>query len=48
MNVQLATSAEINSLAGVEAFVQAEAAHWLALFMPHLGSIHQVVETILT
>lgn len=48
MNVQLAASARINSLANVEAFVQAKAAHWLALFMPHMGSIHQVVETIFT
>ncbi|NHZ72723.1 MAG: hypothetical protein GWP17_06540, partial [Aquificales bacterium] len=47
MNVQLAASTGINSLADVEAFVQAEAVHLLTLSMPDLGSIHQVIEAIM-
>ncbi|MFQ5400581.1 MAG: hypothetical protein ACE5E7_13410 [Anaerolineae bacterium] len=48
LKLQLAAVAGIHSLADVEAFVQAEAADYLVLSMPRLGSIHQVVQAILT
>lgn len=48
LNLELAASKSINTLADVEAYVEAGAAHMLELSFSRLGSVHQVIQAIRT